>query len=129
MDTIGDFLTILRNASSAKKWTCHVPASRLREGILNILKSEGYIADFKAEEDDRHHRYFVVFLKYVQGSAAIVGLQRCSKPGCRLYYAKAKIPKVLGGLGTVILTTSRGILKGADAAKQNIGGELLCKVW
>jgi small subunit ribosomal protein S8 len=129
MDTVGDFLTIIRNASRAKKWVCYVSASKLREGVLNILKAEGYIADFKKKEDDRHHHYFVVFLKYVQGDSAIIGLQRCSKPGCRLYFAKTEIPKVLGGLGTAILTTSRGILKGTDALKQGIGGELLCKVW
>ncbi|MDR2420262.1 MAG: 30S ribosomal protein S8 [Puniceicoccales bacterium] len=129
MDTVGDFLTVLRNASKAKKPTCRVPASKMRESLLNILKSEGYIADFKPEEDEAHHHYFLVFLKYVQGVSAIVGIERCSKPGCRLYYSQSKIPKILGGLGTAILTTSRGILKGTDAVKQKVGGELLCKVW
>jgi len=122
-------LTILRNASRARKVACRVPASRLREGILDILKSEGYIADFRTDEDEAHHRYFSVFLKYVQGVPALVGIRRCSKPGCRLYCSRDRIPRVLGGLGTAILSTSRGILKGTDASKQNVGGELLCQVW
>jgi small subunit ribosomal protein S8 len=119
----------LRNANRSGKFTCRVSASKVKAGILNILKSEGYISDFKEEEDVHHHHYFSVFLKYVQGSPVMVGIERGSRPGCRLYYSQNKIPRVLGGLGTAILTTSRGILKGADAVKQNVGGELLCKVW
>jgi small subunit ribosomal protein S8 len=129
MDSVGDFLSILRNASRAKKLACCAPASRLREGILKILRDEGYIADFKVDEDERHHRHFSIFLKYVQGNSALVGIERCSRPGCRLYCNREHIPRVLGGLGTAILSTSRGVLKGTEARKQNVGGELLCKVW
>jgi small subunit ribosomal protein S8 len=128
-DPIGDFLTILRNASHAQKDTCTAQWSRLRAEIARILKEEGYILNFEEKSADEGHRELVVTLKYVDGASAITGLQRLSSPGRRLYYGYQKIPRVLGGLGVAILTTSKGLMKDTEARKQKIGGELLCKVW
>ncbi len=125
-DTIGDFLTVLRNASRANKETCAVQYSKIREGIARILKEEGYIEDFARVDEGKQ---LEVRLKYVNNSAAITGIQRHSKPGRRLYYGYREIPRVLGGLGTSILTTSRGVLNDRDARRQKVGGEILCNVW
>ena len=125
-DTIGDFLTNIRNASRAGKESCSVSYSKLRVGIAGILKEEGYIKDFAVSEDKRS---LTVELKYVDDVPAITGIQRHSKPGRRLYCGYQDIPRVLGGLGISILTTSRGILKDRDARRQKVGGELVCKVW
>jgi small subunit ribosomal protein S8 len=128
-DPLGDFLTSLRNALHAQKDTHTAQWSRLRAGVARILKDEGYIANFAEETDPAGHRQLVVTLKYVDGAPAITGIQRHSKPGRRLYYGYQEIPRVLGGLGVAILTTSKGLLKDAEARRQKIGGELLCKIW
>lgn len=128
-DTIGDFLTTIRNASEARKESCTIAFSKMRLGIASILKEEGYIADYKEVEDDKGHKAIEILLKYVNQSPALVGIERYSKPGRRLYAGYTEIPKVLGGLGISILTTSRGILKDRDARRQKVGGEILCKVW
>ncbi|HQU08841.1 MAG: 30S ribosomal protein S8 [Verrucomicrobia bacterium 21-51-4] len=128
-DTIGDFLTIIRNAAHAKKATCQVQWSNVREGIARILKSEGYISDYAKGENEAGLPRLEVSLKYVNGLSAITGIQRYSKPGCRRYFHSTEIPRVLGGLGICILTTSKGIIKGSDARQQKVGGELLAKVW
>lgn len=125
-DTIGDFLTVLRNASSANKETCAVQYSKIRESIARILKEEGYIEDFARINDGKQ---LEVRLKYVNNNAAITGIQRYSKPGRRLYYGYREIPRVLGGLGTSILTTSRGLLNDREARRQKVGGEILCNIW
>jgi small subunit ribosomal protein S8 len=128
-DPIGDFLTILRNAQHAQKESCAAQWSRLRAEIARILKDEGYIANFEEKTNPAGHRQLHVTLKYVDGAPAITGIQRHSRPGRRLYYGYDDVPRVLGGLGVAILTTSKGLLKDAEARRQKIGGELLCKIW
>lgn len=128
-DPIGDFITIIRNASTAGKATCIAPHSKLRAGVAAILKGEGYIKDFREDKDERGHKTLVIDLKYVKNKPAIAGIKRESKPGRRIYYGYDEIPRVLEGLGISILTTSRGVLKDRDARSQKIGGEVLCQVW
>ena len=129
MDTIGDFLTILRNGTRAKKASCVVAYSRIREGILKILKNTGYILDFESFLCDKCLRHLRVIFRYDgEGRSPIVQVERCSRPGRRLYYRSTEIPRVLNGMGVGILSTSRGIMRDSEARRQNIGGELLCKV-
>ena len=128
-DTLGDFLTTIRNASTARKKTCTVPLSKMHIGVLEILKKEGYILTYREKRENQSFPRLEIFLKYVEDTPAITGIERCSKPGRRLYHSTANIPHVLGGLGIAILTTSKGILKGQEARRQKSGGELLCKVW
>lgn len=129
MDTIGDFLTIIRNASAVGNHTCVCPSSKLRLEIAQILKGVGYIRSFVEAQNDRGFKELSISLKYVKGQPAIQGIKRVSKPGCRLYYAYTEIPKVLGGLGISILTTSKGLKRDSDARRQKVGGELICQVW
>lgn len=128
-DTIGDFLTTIRNGYKAEKSTVVTRFSKLKEGIASILKDEGYIESFRIFEEGQGHKFVEMTLKYVEGQAALVGLERYSKPGCRLYAKYNEIPKVIGGLGVSILTTSKGILRDRDARRLKVGGEVLCKVW
>ncbi|MGE9294195.1 MAG: 30S ribosomal protein S8 [Puniceicoccales bacterium] len=128
-DTIGDFLTTLRNASAAGKDTCTVRYSKLRAGIAQILLRDGYISDVREVEEIKGQRNLEITLKYVDDAAAIVGIERFSTPGRRLYAKYTEIPRVLGGLGTSILTTSKGILSDRDARREKVGGEVICKVW
>lgn len=128
-DTIGDFLTIIRNANRAGKASATTRFSKVKAGVADILKAEGYIEDYRFVEEGPGHRFIEMTMKYVDNQPAIVGIERFSKPGCRLYAKYDEIPKVLGGLGISILTTSRGILKDRDARRQKVGGEVLCKVW
>lgn len=126
-DSIGDFLTIVRNASRAGKETCTAQWSKLREGIVSILKDEGYIASFEVSGDVK--KVITITMKYVDGVPAITGIARESTPGCRQYYEYRSIPRVLNGMGISILTTSKGILKDSDCRTKKAGGEILCKVW
>ena len=126
-DSIGDFLTIVRNASRAGKETCTAKWSKLREGIVSILKDEGYIASFEVSGDVK--KVITITMKYVDGVPAITGITRESTPGCRQYYEYRSIPRVLNGMGISILTTSKGILKDSDCRTKKAGGEILCKVW
>jgi small subunit ribosomal protein S8 len=128
-DTIGDFLTIIRNASSARKGTCTAQYSNMRIAIAAILKKEGYIYDFSESQDARGFKTITIKLKYVGNTPAITGIQRHSKPGRRLYYGCTEIPRVLGGLGVAILTTSKGVVRARDAREMGVGGEFVCKVW
>ena len=128
-DTLGDFITAIRNASAAHKDECVAQWSKLRAGVAKILLEEGYVADVKERDDARGHKVLAVTLKYVSGASALTGIERISTPGRRVYGATADIPKALGGLGVVIVTTSKGVLRDSDARKQKLGGELLCKVW
>lgn len=129
MDTIGDFITIIRNASTAFKPSCKAQWSKIREAIAKILLNEGYIAGYKVLEKENGLKDIQIHLKYVDKQPAIVGIERHSKPGRRLYYQYSEIPKVLRGLGINILTTSKGLLTGVQARQQKVGGELLCNVW
>jgi len=128
-DTIGDFLTILRNAATAKKSFCTAQWSRMRESLLQILKDEGFIQGYEKISLSPGRDTLKISLKYVEGTSAITGLQRHSRPGCRMYYSKEKLPRVLGGLGIAIVSTSKGIMKDSQARRQKLGGELLAKIW
>ena len=128
-DPIADMLTRVRNASRARHTEVIVPASRTKREIARILKDEGFIADV-AEEQDGTVPVLRITLKYVDGKVPVVsGLKRISKPGLRVYARKTEIPRVLGGLGLAILSTSHGIMTGSQARKLNLGGEVLCYVW
>jgi len=127
-DSIGDFLTIIRNASKAGKDSCTAQWSRIREGIASILKDEGYIAEFEVS-GEKAAKEIKVTLKYRDGVASLTGIDRVSTPGCRRYYEYRSIPRVLNGMGISILTTSCGVLKDSDCRAKKVGGELLCKVW
>lgn len=126
-DPISDMLTRIRNASRALLPEVEVRHSRLKESIVRLLKQEGYVADCTVEGTSR--RTLKVKLKYQGRQGVIVGLRRASRPGLRRYVGAGEIPRVLGGLGVVILSTSRGVMTGAEALKQNLGGEVLCLVW
>jgi small subunit ribosomal protein S8 len=129
MDTIGDFLTIIRNASVAKKPSCSAAASNMRAHLADVLKKNGFIRDYFVSEVRPGVKEISLQLKYVRGVPAITGVVRCSRPGCRLYYDCGAIPNVYNNLGMCILTTSKGVLSGSDAKQNHVGGELLCKVW
>ena len=128
-DTIGDFLTIIRNASAARKSSTITPHSKMREALLKILKNEGYIAGYSEGQNEKGFKTLEIHLKYVGNIPAITGIQRHSTPGRRLYYGACEIPRVLGGLGVAILTTSKGVMRARDAREQGVGGEFVCKVW
>lgn len=128
-DPISDFLTRIRNASLAGREQCVAQHSKLRESLLSILKAEGYIRGYEVSNDERGHKVLVVNLKYVDQTPAITGIQRVSRPGRRIYYKSAEIPRVLGGLGIAILTTPKGIMNDRDARRNKLGGELICNVW
>ena len=128
-DPIADMLTRVRNASRARHVEVAVPASRTKREIARILKTEGFIADW-TEEQAGHGKVIKVTLRYVDGKVQVVsGLKRISKPGLRVYARKTDIPRVLGGLGIVIVSTSQGIMTGAQARKAQLGGEVLAYVW
>jgi small subunit ribosomal protein S8 len=128
-DPISDFLTRLRNASSARLEECASPHSHLKAGIAGILLSEGYISGHHEGTDENGHKTLVVKLKYVDGTPAISGLNRASTPGRRLYFGYNEIPRVLNGLGISIISTSKGLMKDSDCRRNKAGGELICNVW
>jgi small subunit ribosomal protein S8 len=130
-DPIADMLTRIRNANTAMHDTVRMPSSKLKESIARILESEGYIEGFSAEDDaTRPGRVLEIRLKYSpERKRTISGIKRISKPGLRVYAKRDKLPRVLGGLGIAILSTSRGLVTDKQAAKQGIGGEILCYVW
>ena len=128
-DPIADMLTRIRNASRARHTEVLVPASRTKREIARILKEEGFIAEVR-EEREGPAQMLRLELKYVDGKVPVVsGLKRISKPGLRVYAQKTDIPRVLGGLGVVIVSTSRGIMTGSQARKAELGGEILAYVW
>jgi small subunit ribosomal protein S8 len=128
-DPIADMLTRIRNANRALHDTASMPTSRLKEDIARILKDEGYIANFKVVEDQKQG-VLRVFLKYGPGMERVItDVQRVSRPGCRIYCGKGEIPRVYGGLGINILSTSRGLMTGRTAAREGVGGEILVNVW
>jgi small subunit ribosomal protein S8 len=136
-DPIADMLTRIRNAVSAKHTRVDMPASRLKAEIARILQGEGYIQGFKelADQPDAVKgnapvKTLRLFLKYgPHGEKLITGVQRISRPGRRVYFGKEDVPEVLAGLGTSILTTSRGVMTGREAVKAGVGGEVLCNIW
>ena len=132
-DPIADMLTRIRNAVTAKHTRVDMPLSRIKGDIAKILQDEGYIQGFKVVEDAAAKtpvRTLRLFLKYgPHGERLITGVQRISRPGRRVYFGKEDVPDVLGGLGTSILTTSRGVMTGRNAVKAGVGGEVLCNIW
>jgi len=128
-DPVADFLTRIRNSIRARHQKLDVPASKLKAEIARILKDEGYIANFKATEENGQ-RVIRVYLKYgVNNEAAIRDLQRVSRPGCRVYVGRDEIRRVQGGLGISIMTTPKGVMTGRQARREGVGGEILCEVW
>lgn len=130
MDTIGDMLTSIRNATERRLSEVRVPHSNIKAEIARVLKEEGFIESYRIEGEKK--RDLVITLKYKgkRGKDPVIdGLERVSKPGRRFFVAVNEIPRVRGGLGVAILSTSQGILTGKQAQKKRVGGELLCKVW
>ncbi|WP_098455118.1 30S ribosomal protein S8 [Sanguibacter antarcticus] len=128
-DPIADMLTRLRNANSAYHDTVTMPFSKLKSHIAEILQAEGYIAGWKVE-DAPVGKYLTIDLKFgPERERSLVGIRRISKPGLRVYAKSTKLPKVLGGLGVAILSTSSGLLTDKQAAKKGVGGEVLAYVW
>ncbi len=129
MDSIADLLTRIRNGVRTKKREINVPSSRLKVEIVKILKEEGYIKNFKVI-DDKKQGVLNVTLKYGEDAKPIIsGLRRVSKPGCRIYCTGDSVPKVLDGLGLIIVSTSKGVMAGRKCEEQGVGGEVLCSVW
>jgi small subunit ribosomal protein S8 len=134
-DPIADMLTRIRNAVGAKRSRVDIPASKLKVEIARILQAEGYVQGYKIVEETpegaRTPQKFVrIFIKYgPRGERVITGLERVSRPGRRVYFGRNDVPDVLAGLGTSILTTSRGVMTGREAIKVGVGGEVLCNVW
>ncbi len=128
-DPIADMLTRIRNALTAHHDTVEIPGSNMKRAIANILLSEGYIKNVEFVDDGLSGK-IVIALKYTEGNKPVIsGLKRVSKPGLRTYSGAEKMPKVLGGLGTAIVSTSKGIMTDRQAKAANIGGEVLCFVW
>jgi small subunit ribosomal protein S8 len=127
-DPIADMLTRIRNGSRARHSEVRFPASKSKLAIARILKDEGFIEEFEEARNGTHPE-LVVRLKYVGKVPVVSGLKRVSKPGLRVYAAKTEIPRVLGGLGVVIVSTSQGIMTGAQARRSQLGGEVLAYVW
>jgi len=130
-DPIADMLTRIRNGIQAHHDRIELPTSKLKVEVARILKSEGFIANFKEVSDDgKPQGTLRIYLKYSEdGEPVIHGIERVSRPGRRVYRGKEEIPAVLGGLGLAIVSTSKGVLSGAEAARQGVGGEVLCQVW
>ena len=128
-DPIADMLTRIRNAILARHDSVLVPASRMKLSIARILKEEGFIIDYEVLRS-KPHRAIKIYLKYGDRNQPILsGLERVSKPGLRVHVQQKEIPRVYGGLGIAILSTSKGVMTGQQAWRQGIGGELLCYVW
>lgn len=128
-DPIADMLTRIRNANQMHHETVEITASRLKADVLQVLKEEGFIVDYKKEESENKFEVLVVNLKYNGNERVIKGLKRISKPGLRVYARVDQLPKVLNGLGIAIISTSKGIMTDRDARIQQIGGEVLAYVW
>ena len=128
-DPIADFLTRIRNATRARHSRVEIPASRVKGEIAKILLDQVYVKDVKLVDDNKQG-LLRVYLKYDKENVpAIEGLKRISKPGRRIYVKREEIPRVMGGYGIAVLSTSRGILTGNEAREQGVGGELLCQIW
>lgn len=127
-DPIADMLTRIRNANKMLHETVEIPASNIKTSILNVMKNEGFIGDFKTETND-NKSVTTVTLKYVDKERVIKGLKRISKPGLRVYVEADKLPKVLNGLGIAVISTSKGVMTDKEARKQKLGGEVIAYIW
>lgn len=129
IDTVGDFLTIIRNGVLASKRQVVAPYSRLKQEIAHILKDEGFIKEALVEEAENNKKHIKIVLKYVGGESVIHEIDRVSTPGRRKYESHALIKPVIGNLGISILTTSKGVMTNKQARQHGVGGEVLCTVW
>lgn len=128
-DPIADMLTRIRNAIMARHDSVLIPASRVKASIARIIKDEGFVSDYEVLSG-KPHRVIKIYLKYDDKNKPVLfGLERVSKPGLRMHVQRKEIPRVYGGLGIAILSTSRGVMTGQQAWRQGIGGELLCYLW
>ena len=127
-DPIADFLTRIRNASRAGKPRVDIPASNMKRSLAEILKSQSFIKDYAVIEDNKQN-IIRVELKYTNGSPAISGLKRISKPGLRIYKNSKDLPRVLNGLGVAVISTPKGLLTDKDARTASVGGEIVCYIW
>ena len=128
-DPIGDMITRIRNAQLRELYHVKIPNSKFREKILEVLKQEGYISNYKHLPDSKNKSSLVVDLKYFNGSPVIKEIKRVSKPGRRIYAKATSIPKIKNGLGLAIVSTSKGIMTDDDARNKNVGGEIICRVF
>ena len=129
VDPIGDMLTRIRNAQMRSMSKVKIPSSKFRARILDILKKEGYISDYKLLSDEKNKNSLSINLKYYNGLPVIKEIKRISKPGRRIYARATSIPKIQNGLGLAIVSTSKGIMTDNDARSQNVGGEIICRVF
>ena len=129
VDPIGDMITRIRNAQMRLLNNVKIPNSKFRAKILDVLKQEGYIADYKTIADEKNKNFLFVNLKYYEGLPVIKEIKRVSKPGRRIYAKADSISKIQNGLGLAIVSTSKGIMTDNDARTKNIGGEIICKVF
>ena len=129
MDPIGDMFTRIRNGQMRSLTTIDVPASNFRLQILEVLKTEGYISNFFLEKKENNKKNLKVDLKYYEGSPVIKEIKRVSKPGRRIYSRATSIPKIQNGLGLAIISTNKGVMSDIEARKNNIGGEIICRVF
>ena len=129
MDSISDLLTRIRNGAKSKKREVNMPSFRLGIEVVKILREEGYVKNYKVIDDNKQG-ILNVTLKYTEDNKSVIsGIKRVSKPGCRIYCTKDSVPKVLDGLGLVIVSTSRGVLTGRSCEELGAGGEVLCSIW
>lgn len=129
IDSIGNFLTIVRNGVKANKPFVLAPHSKMNKSLAQILKNEGFIKDVTAVSEEKGAKQLKVLLKYVDGESVIHEITRVSKLGCRTYVGSTQIKPVIGGLGLSILTTNRGVITNKEAKKLGVGGEVICTVW
>jgi len=128
-DPISDYLTRIRNASRARHLHVDIPASRLKAELSKILLEAGFISGVKYIEDNKQG-VLRVYLRYTKGNQSVIsGMKRVSKPSCRVYATNKKLPRVLGGYGMAVVSTSQGILPDTECRKRGIGGEILCEIW
>jgi small subunit ribosomal protein S8 len=128
-DPIADMLTRIRNALTARKRSVDIPASKLKVELARILQEEGYVEGYEVVEGGPQATLRVTLRRTADGTGVILGLERVSRPGCRVYVGKDDIPRVQGGLGINILSTSRGLMTGGHATREGVGGEILCNIW
>jgi small subunit ribosomal protein S8 len=128
-DPVADMLTRIRNAIKAGHPTVAMPGAKMQTEVARVLKQEGFIEDFSVAEDGPGVRLEIRLKPRTENGRAITGLKRISRPGLRVYARKTEIPRVLGGLGTVVLSTSHGLMSGREASRAGLGGEVVCYVW
>lgn len=128
-DPIADMLTRIRNACMASHASVEMPYSKMKNELAKLLKEEGYIADFEEFETEEKNKNLKIKLKYVNNQQVITGLKRISKPGLRVYVGHKDLPRVLGGFGVAVISTSQGVMTDRQARFKKVGGEVLCYVW